>query len=141
MSLYKFRSGFKSNTPIHTKHKLLNPTADDITWWRERLSKTFVGLRIICPPKPLPNELFVDASTGWGIGFILDGKWLAWELKDEWRHDSRDIGWAEMVAVELAVQTLVTAKFTNCHVVMCSDKMGVTGALVAGCSQGQHNRT
>jgi hypothetical protein len=105
MSLYKFRSGFKPNTPVHTKHKLSNPTADDISWWKEKLSETFVGLRIICPLEPLSNELFIDASTGWGIGLILDGKWLTWELKNGWRGDGRDIGWAKMVAIELAVQT------------------------------------
>jgi hypothetical protein len=136
VSLYKFRSGFKPNTPVHTKHKLSIPAADDISWWRAKLSESFVGLTIMRPPDPLPNELFVDASTGWGIGLILDGKWLAWELKDGWKSDGRDIGWAEMVAVELAVRTLVTAKFSNCHIIIRSDNKGVTGALAAGRSRG-----
>ena len=95
-----------------------------------------MGLKIVRPPEPLSSELFVDASTTWGIGLILDSKWLAWELKEGWKSDGRDIGWAEMVAVELAVRTLVTAKYTNCHVIVRSDNMGVTGALAAGCSRG-----
>ena len=41
-----------------------------------------------------------------------------------------------MVAVELAVQTLITGKFMECHVVVHSDNKGVVGALEAGRSQG-----
>jgi hypothetical protein len=96
-----------------------------------------VGLKILCPPEPLSSELFfVDASMTWGIGLILDSKWLTWELKEGWKSDGRDIGWAEMVAVELAVRTLITVKYTNCHVIIHSDNMGVTGALTAGRSRG-----
>jgi hypothetical protein len=109
---------------------------NNISWWRKRLSEPFVGLKIIRPPEPLLSELFVDASTTWGIGLTLDGKWLTWELKEGWKSDGRDIGWAKMVAVELAVRTLVTAKYMNYHVIVCSDNMGVTGALAAGRSRG-----
>jgi hypothetical protein len=93
-------------------------------------------MKIICPPEPLDNRVFVDASTGWGIGMILDGKWLAWQLKDGWKSEGREIGWAEMVAVELAVRTLITGRFTKCHVIVRSDNKGVVGALEAGRSRG-----
>ena len=66
------------------KHKLSAGTAEDMAWWRQRLQDKFIGMKIIRPPEPLDTKLFVDASTGWGIGLILDGKWLAWEFKDEW---------------------------------------------------------
>jgi hypothetical protein len=32
-------------------------------------------------------KLFVDASTGWGIGLILNGKWLAWQFKEGWNSE------------------------------------------------------
>jgi hypothetical protein len=80
--------------------------------------------------------LFVDASSSWGIGLILNGKWLAWEFKRGWKSDGREIGWAEMVAVELAVRTLITTKITNRHIVVRSDNQGVVGALTAGRSHG-----
>lgn len=75
------------------------------------------------------TSLFVDASTSWGIGLVLNGKWLAWRLKNGWRGDGRDIGWAEMVAVELAMHTLVAVGFKLCHVKLRSDNAGVVGAL------------
>ena len=100
------------------------------------MEEKFVGMRIIRPPEPLNTALFVDTSTGWGISLILDGKWLAWEFKDGWNSDNHEIGWAEMVAVELAIRTLITKKISKCHVIVHSDNKGVVGALGAGRSPG-----
>jgi hypothetical protein len=136
VSLYRFRGGFKANHPSGVTHKLTPAAGTDIAWWRQRLNDVFVGLQIIRPPPPLDNLVFVDASTGWGIGLVIDGKWLAWQFQDGWHTDGREIGWAEMVAVELAVRTLITGKFTNCHVIIRSDNQGVVGALKAGRSRG-----
>jgi hypothetical protein len=110
------------------RHKLSAANIEDMTWWRRRLTDSFVGMNIIRPPEPLDTALFVDASTGWGIGLILNGKWLAWQFMDGWKSDGRDIGWTEMVAVELAVRTLVTGKYISCHVTVRSDNKGVVGA-------------
>ena len=75
-------------------------------------------MKIIQPLEPLDFKLYVDTSSGWGIGLILasDRKWLAWQFKEGWRSEGCEIGWAEMVAVELAVRTLIAGKFTGCHV-------------------------
>jgi hypothetical protein len=136
VSLYKFRGGFKANQASAVKHRLSAGTAEDVAWWRRRLQHKFVGMGIIRPPEPLDKGVFVDASTDWGIGLILDGKWLAWQLRDGWQSDGREIGWAEMVAVELAVRTLIMGRFKNCHVIIHSDNQGVVGALRAGRSRG-----
>ena len=136
VALFKFRAGFKSGQPSEMRHKLSSGTADDMDWWRRRLRDTFVGMKIIRPPAPLDNKVFVDASTSWGIGLVLDGRWLAWQFQEGWKSEGREIGWAEMVAVELAVRTLITGKFLKCHVVIRSDNQGVVGALHAGRSRG-----
>jgi hypothetical protein len=136
VSLFKFRGGFKSNHAEEVKHMLSLGTADDMAWWRHHLQENFVGMKIICPPEPSNNKVYVDASTSWGIGLVLDGKWLAWHLEDGWQAEGREIGWAEMVAVELAIRTLITGKFRNCHIIVQSDNQGVVGALRAGRSRG-----
>jgi hypothetical protein len=41
-----------------------------------------------------------------------------------------------MVAIEMAIRTLVTAKFSNVHIIVRSDNQGVVGALKAGRSRG-----
>ena len=136
VSLYKFRGGFKSHHVSEVKHKLSTGSTKDLEWWKRRLQNDFVGMRIIRPPEPLATELFVDASTGWGIGLTINGRWLAWQFKEGWRSEGREIGWAEMVAVELAIRTLISGKFSKCHVVVRSDNKGVVGALEAGRSRG-----
>jgi hypothetical protein len=136
VSLYNFRGGFKDNRTSEIKHRLSTNTAEDMLWWRQRLQCSFVGMSIIRPPPPLNNNLCVDASTSWGIGMVLDGRWLAWQFKPDWKSEGREIGWAEMVAIELALRTLITGKFTRCHVIVRSDNQGVVGALKAGRSRG-----
>ena len=136
VSLFKFRGGFKTNQHSEVKHKLPATTAEDLAWWRTRLQDAFVGMKILQPPEPLANKVYVDASTSWGIGLVLDDKWLAWEFRNGWRSEGREIGWAEMVAVELAIRTLITGHFAKCHIVVRSDNQGVVGALKAGRSRG-----
>ena len=136
VSLYKFRGGFKSSHASEVRHKLSASTADDISWWKTRFQDKFLGIKILRPPEPLPNEVYVDASTSWGIGLVIDGRWLAWQLKEGWKSEGREIGWAEMAAVELAIRTLISGKFSNCHIIVRSDNQGVVGALKAGRSRG-----
>jgi hypothetical protein len=82
VSLYKFRGGFKADRTSEVKHKLSAVTSEDMNWWRHQLQEEFVGMNIIWPPKPLDTKLYVNTSSGWGIGLILNGKWLAWQFKE-----------------------------------------------------------
>jgi len=50
----------------------------------------------------LPRQ-WVDASTDWGIGMVIGSQWVAWKLVHGWKLDGRDIGWAESIALELAI--------------------------------------
>jgi hypothetical protein len=53
-------------------------------------------------------EIHVDAS-GWGIGFVMDGLWLAWKFSDSLALSGNmvDISWAEMLAVEVGLWTVI----------------------------------
>jgi hypothetical protein len=74
----------------------------------------------------------VDTSTGWSIALVINGEWLAWQFKEEWNSKGQEIGWGEMVAVKLVIWTLIMAKFSNMHIVICSNNQGVVEALKAG---------
>jgi hypothetical protein len=87
VSLYKFWGGFRANQFREVKHKLTAMAAEDMDWWRQQLQDAFVGMNIIRPPEPSQTKLFVDASTGWGIGLVIDGKWLAWQFKEGWNSE------------------------------------------------------
>lgn len=137
--LYAFRSSFKNRDKVHfCQHKVADDLRADLKWWKERLSQDFLGLHIQ-PPLPLsPLTIYVDASTSWGIGLIIDGRWLAWELLPGWQgnKNERHIGWGEMVAVELAIRTLIAAGYCNIRIIIRSDNEGVVGALKKGNSRG-----
>jgi hypothetical protein len=77
----------------------------------------------------------MDASTSWGIGFWMEGKWIAWRAIAGWKSDGRDIGWLEMVAVELALTAVIGAGYKNVHLTFRSDNSGVVGALSNGSSR------
>ncbi len=62
------------------KHTISQMLHKDMEWWRETLSKCFIGIKIIKPMEPLNFNLMVNALTSWGIGLTLDDRWLAWEL-------------------------------------------------------------
>src|ERR1700677_1970617 len=86
---------------------------------------------------PSPLEIHVDASTLWGIGFTMNGKWLAWKLKPGWKIKGHEIGWAEMVAVELSLTALMAAGYSNAHFILRSNNKGVSGALKGGKSRNE----
>jgi hypothetical protein len=134
--LYRFRASFGTSPSRFLKRTPPAEVLESIEWWRAALHKEFLGLNIFRPPPPSNHKLYVDASSSWGIGLVLDGKWLAWEYKPGWYSEGREIGWAEMVAVNLAVATLISSHLTNITIVGFTDNQGVHGALKAGFSRG-----
>ena len=66
------------------------------------------------------------------IGMVVNSCWNTWELHDGWKSINQDIGWAETIALELAVLWLVDAGFNNCNVVVHSDNTGVVGTYNNG---------
>jgi len=88
----------------------------------------------LSPRGPAPPEMFVDASAH-GIGLVFDKMWLAWTFNP--RHklipcgpDRKPImSWAELIAVELGVRTLLAANYRNVSVSIRSDNEGVVQAF------------
>ena len=70
-------------------------------------------------PQPAPLSLLIcmDASTSWGIGFWMEGKWIAWQSIPGWKNDGRDIGWLEMVAIEPALHAVIGVGHKDVHLV------------------------
>lgn len=125
----------------YARFRLPDNIAADLQWWRSALGAMFCGMRVREVPPPLDIDFFVDASTGWGIGLVLNGSWDYWRLREGWKSKGRDIGWAEMVAVELGLRALVERGYSGVHVKLRSDNKGVVGALDAGKSRSvQSNR-
>jgi len=100
-----------------------------------QLSSDICSRKLHSIPPPLSLPIFVDASTSVGIGFLADNCWLAWCLLPDWSSEGHDIGWAEMVAINLRLWALVHSGLHNVHLHSHSDNQGVVGALKAGRSR------
>ncbi|EJD42880.1 hypothetical protein AURDEDRAFT_67136, partial [Auricularia subglabra TFB-10046 SS5] len=131
-ALSRFAGSFDSAFARHVPN---TSVFNDLDWWRDKLSGSFCGMRIKSVPAPSAISLYVDASTSFGIGIVLDGAWDYWRLKEGWRDERRDIGWAEMVAAEFGLRAAVERGASSLHLVIKSDNAGVVGALDAGKSK------
>jgi hypothetical protein len=129
--LYRFRASFGKSPSRFLKRTPPNEVFDSISWWRSALQREFLGLKIFRPPPPSNHKLYVDASSSWGIGLVLDGRWLAWGYKPGWYLEGWEIGWAEMVAVNLAAVTMISSGLTNISITGLTDNQGVHGALLS----------
>lgn len=94
-------------------HMQLTPpreTPSDLAWWSARLASAQLCTR----PIPVPIAVFdlgafSDASSGFGVGIILRGRWRAWRLVKGWNTQGRDIQWAEAVGFELLVRAIIAS--------------------------------
>jgi hypothetical protein len=113
--------------------KWSSPASWDIAWWSKFLSSPHVTMRLCTEVNADDSfRIFTDASTSWGIGVVIGHEFDMWKLCDGWRNweDSpKDIGWAEFVAVELAVFFLLSSqRLRNKHILIHVDNQGVVGA-------------
>ena len=71
-------------------------------------------------------DVWVDASTDWGIGVVIGSQWMAWKLVHGWKSEGRDIGWGESIALKLAILLLVDHGFKDCLIAIWGDNTGIT---------------
>jgi hypothetical protein len=82
--------------------------------------------------------IYVDASTSWGIGVVIDGRWIAFELVPDWKVPGRDITWLETLAVEFLSGIIASLGINNQTVLIHSDNQGTIGAMDKGRSPNYH---
>ena len=109
----------------------------DLTWWSTQLSHPSL-IRSLVPRPPISDfNIWVDASTDWGIGLLFNNTWDAWHTLPAWKAPGRDIGWLEAVAVELIIILMHETHFSHLNVLIRSDNEGVIGAFRKGWSRNQ----
>ncbi len=131
-SLFYFSSQFNGNKS--SRRYPSKPLINNLRWWEDALSSPDIS-RSLKPYGPaLVLEIFVNASTDWGIGIIVDGFWDAWCLIPSWKDQGQNIGWLEALAVELVIYTLEEHGIHDVSVTVHSDNQGVIGSFDKGWS-------
>ena len=110
----------------------------DLKWWLSTLDNPKFYRKLL-PRSPCHDMgLFVDASTSWGIGIIVAGKWTAFRLHQNWKVEGWDICWLETVAVEILLYILEAMNISNTTLLIHSDNQGTIGSLGKGRSRNFH---
>jgi hypothetical protein len=134
-SISRFTSSFNHLSSPYAHRTPNTAVFSDIDWWRSRLASTFCGSTLSKPPAPSSVDFWVDASSSWGLGVVFNNSWDFWMLRPGWDKDGRNIGWAEMVAIELGLLLAVHYGFSDVHFVLKSDNQGVIHAIEGGKSR------
>ena len=116
------------------KHHVPRRVFDDLCWWKTTLLKPALT-RSLTTRRTCDPDIWVDASTDWGIGIVVGGRWVAWKLCLGWKAEGRDIGWAEAIALELAVLWLEQENYTDAKILIQGDNTGVIGTFIRGRSR------
>ena len=134
-SISRFTSSFNHLSSPYA-HRLPNASVfTDIEWWCTQLSAPFSGSTLKDPPIASPIEFWVDASSSWGVGVVFDKFWDHWQFYRGWDKGGRNIGWAEMVAIELGLLFAIHHGHSDIHFVIKSDNQGVIHAIEGGRSR------
>lgn len=105
----------------------------DLKWWIKILEKTQPPHSLTPRPPTHDYNIWVDASTGSGIGILWNNLWDMWSTQEGWRIPvGHDIGWLETVAVELTVLVSTTFGISNTDILIWSDNEGVIGSFRKG---------
>jgi hypothetical protein len=135
-SLSNFISSFNDNEYIRRYPSRSMIT--DLKWWLYTLDDPMLYRKLL-PRSPCQDlGIFVDASTSWGIGIIIGGKWMAFRLHEKWKIEGRDICWLETVAVEILIYILEAMGISNTTLLIHSDNQGTIGSLGKGRSRNFH---
>jgi len=108
-------------------HHAPKSVIEGLCWWEAILEKSECS-HSLKPCEQLNPDIWVDASTSWGIGITFGNTWYAWALSPEWKSDGRDIGWAESITLEMAIYILIDHKFSDCSVIIHGNNTSVIGA-------------
>ena len=106
-----------------------------VEWWIDQLLIQD-AFRELHPRLPVTHlDIFVNASTDWGIGILIMGKWIAWRTLKDWCGPGQDIGWLKGVAVEMVIYILDLLDLQDCGIKVRSDNVGIISAFNKGRSK------
>jgi len=104
---------------------------ESLCWWYPVLS-TPGGSCSLSPCHKVDPDIWVDASSSWGISLVVGNQWAAWRLWEGWKHGNRDIAWAELVTLELGILWFFQSDFSDLEVMVKGGNTRVISAFNKG---------
>jgi hypothetical protein len=128
-NLYRWLTTFLND---YVPRWISSSALSDLRWWFSLLSQIHRPCSLAPSGPTRDYDIWVDASTEWGIGLLWGSHWAAWHLLDGWKGPSRDIGWLEGVAIELAILASRVMGVRDADILIRSDNKGAIGAFSKG---------
>jgi hypothetical protein len=99
----------------------------DLDWWVSILRQPSISRPIPHPLSLYDVEAYSDASSEIGIAIVIGEHWRAWRLVPGWKtlDGHRDIGWAEAIAFECLVRSLLDNGKESRNFIAYGDNQGV----------------
>lgn len=128
-NLYDSLTAYKND--FHPRY-LSSSALSDLRWWHSTLSSPQF-YRSLRPKGPTHDyDIWVDASTDYGVGILWNGRWAAWHVVPGWKSEHRHIGWLEGVATEVAILFAEAMGLSGMDFLIRGDNQGVIGAFLKG---------
>lgn len=133
-TLFRETNCFRHSFPAvvtSTPKKPGDDVIEDMKEWQALLSieGAYRSLQIW---EPLDPDIWVDASGDWGIALVVGDRWRAWRWLPGWKSESREIGWAECIALEMAIRHIGGMGTTEVTAKIRSDNQGTIGQFKKG---------
>ena len=80
---------------------------EDLHWWKNTFSRPSLSHKIPDNRQIIDMHGFSDASSTTGLGIVIGNQWCTWRLLPGWQDQGRDIGWAEVITMELLVKSIL----------------------------------
>lgn len=113
----------------------------EVKWWWARLSQPMSAQLSMLPARALPvldMNVYTDASIR-AIGVSINRRWLAWNLVEPLSTERSDVvgysGWAELIAIELALRALIAQGHVSCQIPVHVDSTEAILCLERGFSR------
>ena len=107
---------------------------EDLRWWQNTFAHPSLSREIPGNRQIIDIHGFSDTSSTTGLGIVLGNQWRAWRLLPGWQDQGCNIGWAEAVATELLIRSVLQHQSLS-GLKICGDNNGVVEGWWTGRSR------
>lgn len=131
-NVYSWLASFPNK---HSHSFIPRSVISNLKWWLNILQNHLTSCLLLPKPSTYNYNIWVNASSGYGIGLIWNSQWFYWETVKNWCGFSGagcDIRWLKAITIELAIHHISLKGIHNTNVLIKSDNEGAIQAFNKG---------